>query len=156
MSTTENSFDHWSRTFEHSSIEELIAHCVELGSPAPLAKLGALHEKFIDIAFFEKESPPNVRSIAASWIHALESVAIISFHDQPELLQAFMNARDVSLKHASEYGYGSPIFIASINGKEFMEQFFGGVETIESLQVKARRDYLLSSAFGRHDDSLNA
>lgn len=152
MTTAENSVEHWAKVFAQSSIEELIIHCVELGIPAPFAKLGALQKRFTDIAFLEKDIPHNIRSIAASWVRALESIAIVSFHKQPELLNAFMSARDAYMKHVIECGYGSPIYQLSSNGEEIWN-IFGGKETPESLQVKERRDYLVRTAFGRIEDA---
>ncbi|QOJ22637.1 MAG: hypothetical protein HRU78_02415 [Gammaproteobacteria bacterium] len=151
MTTDKNSLEHWANVFAQSSIEELIVYCVELGIPAPLEKLGALQKRFIDIAFHEKETPHNVRSVAASWIRALESVAIVSFHEQPEFLNIFMNARDQLMEHAIEYGYGTAIYQLSINGNEIWN-IFADNETPETQQVKERRTYLIHTAFGRAED----
>ena len=152
----EESFEHWSSTFSDASIEDLIVQCVQLGVPAPFAKLAALYQRFIDLAFYEKQTPSNVRSIAACWIRSLESIAIVSFHAEPDILGAFMNARDISMENASKNGYGSPLFIAAVNGQAFMDQFLGGVESEESTQVNKRREHLLCTAFGRHEDSPEA
>lgn len=152
MTIVENSIEHWLEVFAQSSIEELIEHCVELGIPAPFAKLCALQKRFTDIAFFEKDTPHNVRSFAASWIRALESVAIISYHELPEFLNTFMSARDVDMKYAIEHGYGSSIYRLSSNGEEIWN-IFEGKETSESLQVQERRDYLIRTAFGRVEDA---
>ncbi|MER0203769.1 MAG: hypothetical protein DU480_07910 [Nitrosomonas sp.] len=152
MTTDENPLEHWSNVFAQSSIDELIVYCVELGIPAPLEKLGALQKRFIDITFHEKETPHNVRGVAASWIHALESVAIISFHEQPELLNIFMDARKILMEHAIEYGYGTAPYRLSISGNEIWN-IFAGNETPETQQVKERRIYLIYTAFGRTEDA---
>lgn len=152
MTTDENPLEYWSNVFAQSSIDELIVYCVELGIPAPLEKLGALQKRFIDIAFHEKETPHNVRSVAASWICALESVAIVSFHEQPEFLSKFMKARDILMEHAIEHGYGTTMYRLSVNGNELMN-IFAGNETPETQQVKERRGYLIRKAFGRTEDA---
>lgn len=146
------SYQSWESDFGKKSIHEMIALASEQLSLLPLAQLAALRNRFLDIAFHDKETDSNMRGIAACWVRVLESLVILSNINDDIALNAFIADRDLGRKHARELGYGTPVYLASLGKQGFIEKLFSG-SPVATSDESGRREFLDSVAFGRRDDA---
>lgn len=148
------SFDELQSYFANASVRDLaikIAHGVNGTS---VNEFTAIYARFLDLAFHDKTTSHNDRALAACWAKVVESIISITMEDRPDVLTPFVKARNASLEHAVEWGYGSVGYIACHEPSALGEKIFAPDDE-KSLRNEEhdRSNFLLSIAFGRQDDS---
>lgn len=146
MDTEPSSYREWEAVFSTQVAAQLATAIVEPESPPPLPKIAALRNRFLDIAFHEKSTQPNIRLLAACWVRSLESLIVALHINDDERLALFQEDKNSGIKLAMEHGYASAIYLASEMAPGFLDRLFGGqAATDEQL---ALRSQLLETAFG--------
>lgn len=100
-------FEQWKQHFSSHHTGALIVHFAKMQFPCMFTEIVALRHRFIDIAFHEGLTPFPERVLSATWARSVESVITISFLDNGPVYDSFVDARNIGLKGALVFGYGT-------------------------------------------------
>ena len=146
----------WPSLFAGRDIVEIIYYIGTKLNGTSFSELSSMYQRALDVAFHEPQTSNRDRASAATWANALESLILLSLVGREELIEQYSNARNLSQRNAENHGYGSLSYFVHHGsaGQADDEKSIPAAQIEHNEKIIAlRREFLLSIAFGRTEDS---
>jgi hypothetical protein len=151
-----SSSNEWIDRFSGRRIDEMIPYLGRVFQGTSFNELAAAYQKMLEIAFHEHETENDDRADAAAWANVLNSLMVVALVGHEESLKEFLRARNMSMKNAENYGYGSIGYMVRYKPAGPSSSISDESEDERNLErqlIEERRAFLLSVSFGRAVDA---